>query len=44
MKKVVIVGPESTGKSSLCIALAQHFQSPHVPEYAREFLHTNGTD
>lgn len=44
MKKIVVVGPESTGKSSLCVALAEHFKSPHVPEYAREFLHKNGTN
>lgn len=44
MKKIVIVGPESTGKSSLCQALAAHFDCPWVPEYAREFLHKNGTD
>jgi NadR type nicotinamide-nucleotide adenylyltransferase len=38
MDKVVIIGPESTGKSSLSAALAAHFRAPWVPEYAREYL------
>lgn len=36
--KVVITGPESTGKSSLCAELATHYQTRFVPEYAREYL------
>jgi NadR type nicotinamide-nucleotide adenylyltransferase len=44
LKKIVIVGPESTGKSSLCAALAAHFQTRWVPEYAREYLETHGMD
>ncbi len=43
MKKIVIIGPESTGKSSLCEQLAEHFKTLWVPEYAREYLTTNGT-
>lgn len=43
-KKIVVIGPESTGKSSLCEALAAHFQTAWVPEYAREYLRTHGTD
>lgn len=39
MKKIVIIGPESTGKSTLCSSLADHFGSLWVPEYARDFLH-----
>ncbi|MBO9618251.1 MAG: ATP-binding protein [Niabella sp.] len=42
VKKVVIIGPESTGKSSLCAALAQHYQALWCPEYAREYLLKNG--
>ncbi|GAA4300432.1 ATP-binding protein [Compostibacter hankyongensis] len=38
LKKVVIIGPESTGKSTLSEALAQHYQTPWVPEYARGYL------
>ena len=36
VKKVVVIGPESTGKSSLCAMLATHFSSSWCPEYARE--------
>lgn len=38
MKKVAIIGPESTGKSTLCAALAERFGAPWVPEYARQYL------
>jgi nicotinamide riboside kinase len=36
--KITLVGPESTGKSTLCIALSQHYQSTYVAEYARTYL------
>lgn len=42
IKKVAVIGPESTGKSSLCEQLAVHYQTDWVPEYAREFLITHG--
>lgn len=44
IKKIVIIGPESTGKSTLCEQLAKHFQTVWVKEYAREYLIKNGTD
>src|SRR5690242_1065219 len=44
LKKIVVIGPESTGKSTLCEELAQHFDSMWCPEFAREYLLTNGTD
>jgi NadR type nicotinamide-nucleotide adenylyltransferase len=44
LKKIVIIGPESTGKSTLCQQLAEHFETIWCPEYAREYLLTNGTD
>ncbi|MBN8687350.1 MAG: ATP-binding protein [Chitinophagales bacterium] len=44
LKKIVIIGPESTGKSTLCRQLAEHYETAWCPEFAREFLHTNGTD
>ena len=44
IKKVVVIGPECTGKSTLCQQLAQHYNTPWCPEYAREFLLKNGTD
>lgn len=43
IKKFVILGPESTGKSTLCKSLAAHFQSAWCEEYAREYLLKNGT-
>jgi len=43
LKKIVILGPESTGKSTLCEALAKHFHTIWCPEYARKFLSENGT-
>lgn len=42
-KKIVIIGPESTGKSSLCTLLADHYKTLWAEEYAREYLLTNGT-
>lgn len=44
LKKVVIIGPESTGKSTLCEDLSRHFQTDWVKEYARAYLLENGTD
>lgn len=44
MRKIVIIGPESTGKSTLCEKLAAHYQTEWVKEYAREYLLKNGTD
>ncbi|MEJ7611980.1 MAG: ATP-binding protein [Ferruginibacter sp.] len=43
MKKIVVIGPESTGKSTLCTQLAAHFRTEWVREYAREYLEENGT-
>ncbi len=43
-KKIVIIGPESTGKSTLCQQLAAHYKTIWVKEYAREYLLKNGTD
>ncbi|GAC1453338.1 MAG: hypothetical protein NVSMB7_16070 [Chitinophagaceae bacterium] len=43
MKKIVVIGPESTGKSTLCEKLACHFQTSWCPEYAREYLLAHGT-
>lgn len=43
MKKVVAIGPESTGKSTLCRQLADYYSTSWVPEYAREYLLQHGT-
>jgi NadR type nicotinamide-nucleotide adenylyltransferase len=37
-KKVVITGPESTGKSTLAEQLAKHYHSEFIPEYARTYV------
>jgi NadR type nicotinamide-nucleotide adenylyltransferase len=42
-RKIVIIGPESTGKSTLCEGLAAHYDTQWVREYAREYLLTHGT-
>lgn len=44
IKKIVVVGPESTGKSTLCESLAQHYKMQWCPEFAREYLLTHGKD
>lgn len=44
LKKVVILGPESTGKSTLCSQLADHYETLWCPEYAREYLIEHGMD
>lgn len=36
--KVVLFGPESTGKTTLAKQLAEHFQTTWAPEYMRQFL------
>ena len=43
-RKIVTIGPESTGKSTLCEQLAQHYNTMWCPEFAREYLLTHGTD
>ena len=43
MIKIVILGPESTGKSTLCKQLSAHYNTLWCPEYAREYLDNNGT-
>jgi|SRR5690606_29100091 len=37
-KRILILGPESTGKSTLANDLARYFDEPWVPEFAREYL------
>lgn len=36
--KIAVIGAESTGKTSLCQALAKHYNTEWVPEYAREYF------
>jgi len=41
--RIGIIGPESTGKSSLARYLAKRYRGIYVPEYAREFVERKGT-
>lgn len=36
--KVILTGPESSGKTTLCGILANHFKIPFSAEYARKYL------
>jgi nicotinamide riboside kinase len=38
--KIIITGPESSGKTTLINALSKHFNLPFSKEYAREYLDT----
>ena len=38
IKRIVICGPESTGKSTMTENLSVHFNTNYVDEFAREFL------
>ena len=42
VRKIVVIGTESTGRSTLCEGLAAHFHTDWVPEYAREYLLAHG--
>jgi NadR type nicotinamide-nucleotide adenylyltransferase len=42
LKKIVVIGPESTGKSTLCEQLAKHYHTDWCPEFAREYLLKHG--
>ena len=38
MLKTIVTGPESSGKTTLCKALYEHFNISFTKEYAREYL------
>lgn len=42
VKRVVVTGSECTGKTTLAVALATHYQVPWVPEFARRFVAEKG--
>jgi HTH-type transcriptional regulator, transcriptional repressor of NAD biosynthesis genes len=44
VQRVVLVGPESSGKSTLTKWLARHFGTQFVPEYGRTFQENIGRD
>jgi len=43
MFKVGIIGPESSGKSTLARYLAKRYKGTYVPEYARTYVERKGT-
>lgn len=42
--KIVVLGPESTGKSTLCQQLAAYYNTLWCPEFARKYLLEHGTN
>lgn len=42
MKKIIITGVESTGKTFLTTKLSMEFKAPKMDEYAREYIIKNG--
>jgi len=42
VKRIVIIGPESTGKSTLCEQLSAMFNTLWCPEFARQYLTEHG--
>ena len=38
MLKIIVTGPESSGKTTLCKALSKHYKIPFTKEFAREYL------
>ena len=38
MTKVIVTGPESSGKTTLCKALATHLKTPFTEEFARTYI------
>jgi len=38
VQRIVVLGAESTGKSTLAAALAKHYRTTWVPEYLRTFV------
>lgn len=41
--RIGIIGPESTGKTTLAKELARKYNGIYVPEYAREYVEQKGT-
>ena len=43
MMRIGIIGPESTGKTTLAKEIAAKYKGTYVPEYAREYVEKKGT-
>ena len=44
IKRIVLTGAESTGKSTLAKSLSEHYRAPWSKEFAREYVHSVGRD
>ena len=44
MRKIIVTGPESSGKTTLCKDLSDYFKISFSKEYAREYLQKLGRD
>ncbi len=42
--KIVVTGPECSGKTTLCTSLAQRYKAKMIPEFSREYLKNIGTN
>jgi NadR type nicotinamide-nucleotide adenylyltransferase len=38
IKKIIVSGPESTGKTTLCKELSEYYNTLYIAEYAREYV------
>ena len=38
MTKIIVTGPESSGKTTLCKSLSEHLNIPFIEEFSREYL------
>src|SRR5690606_12547633 len=41
-RRVVLIGAESTGKTTLATHLAAHYRTAWLPEYVRQFVEAKG--
>lgn len=44
MDKIILTGPESSGKTTLCNYIANHFKLSQSKEYARKYLKKKGKE
>ena len=44
MRRIIIIGPESSGKTTLCKQLSEHFKTFFIREYARYYINNLDRD